>query len=114
MDPTQHGLYFLRAVVFRFVLAGATVCWAQLNDRLGPPLDHPAIQYRSGPVTDPVGVLDMKVRRGDLGLKFDGPQGYLRALLESLHIPIESQIAVFSRTSLQASSNLPRTIRSEA
>jgi hypothetical protein len=46
-------------------------------------------------------------------LKFEGPSGYLRSVLAALHVPIESQIAVFSRTSLQSpliEPKNPRTI----
>jgi len=44
-------------------------------------------------------------------LRFDGPQGYLRSVLEALSVPIESQIAVFSRTSLQAARISPQNPR---
>ena len=70
-------------------------------------LDHPAINYGNAPVHDPVASLNPSQ------LKFEGPSGYLPSLLEALHIPVESQIAVFSKTSLQApliEPNNPRTI----
>ena len=70
-------------------------------------LDHPAINYNYAPVHDPVAQLDPSQ------LKFDGPSGYLRSVLDALHVPVESQIAVFSKTSLQApliGPNNPRTI----
>ena len=35
-------------------------------------------------------------------LPFDSTRGYLPALLEALHVPVESQIAVFSKTSIQS------------
>jgi hypothetical protein len=70
-------------------------------------LDHPAINYNYAPVHDPVARLDPSK------LKSDGPSGYLRSVLDALQVPIESQIAVFSKTSLQApliEPNNPRTI----
>jgi hypothetical protein len=70
-------------------------------------LDHPAIKYGYGPVHDPVALVDLKQ------LKFEGPSGYLRSVLDALHVPVESQIAVFSKTSLQApliEPHNPRTI----
>ena len=70
-------------------------------------LDHPAIHYGYAPVHDPVASLDTKQ------LKFEGPSGYLRSVLDALHVPVESQIAVFSKTSLQApliEPHNPRTI----
>jgi hypothetical protein len=91
------------------VAAGAA--FAALNDRLGPTLDHPAIQYRTGTPTDPVSVLIAKLQSGNARLRFEGPQGYLRSLIEALNIPVESQIAVFSKTSLQADLIEPRNPR---
>jgi len=82
-------------------IAGAVVALGELNDRLGPSRDHPAIQYRDGPLTDPVTTLNQKLDSGDVRLEFVGPQGYLRSLLAALQVPIESQIAVFSKTSQQ-------------
>ena len=70
-------------------------------------LDHPAIQYGYAPVHDAVASLDTSQ------LKFEGPSGYLRSVLDGLHVPVESQIAVFSKTSLQApliEPNNPRMI----
>ena len=65
-------------------------------------LDHPAINYNHAPVHDPVARLDASKLKSDL-----------RSVLEALHVPVESQIAVFSKTSLQApliEPNNPRTI----
>ncbi len=45
---------------------------------------------------DPVAAL------GDRRLVFDPVYGYLPALLEALHVPVESQLAVFSKTSIQS------------
>lgn len=90
------------------------ICNAGLNDRLGPALDHPAIlYYRSRPVSDPVGLLNSKLRQGSAQLKFEGPQGYLRSVLQALNVPVESQVAVFSKNSQQAiliGPGNPRTI----
>ena len=68
----------------------------------GDLLDHPAIHYNSAPVHDPVARLDPSKLKSDL-----------RSVLDALHVPVESQIAVFSKTSLQApliEPNNPRTI----
>ena len=76
-------------------------------------LDHPAIGYRIAPRTDAVARLTDRLLAGTATLAFDGPSGYLRSLLNALDIPVESQMAVFSKTSLQGArinpSN-PRTI----
>jgi hypothetical protein len=69
--------------------------------------DHEAIGYRMQPVSDAV------AKWNGEPLRFEGRAGYLRAVLQALKVPIESQIAVFSKTSLQApiiSPANPRTI----
>ena len=65
-------------------------------------LDNPAIHYNYAPVHDPVARLDPSKIKADL-----------RSVLDALHVPVESQIAVFSKTSLQSpliGPNNPRTI----
>jgi hypothetical protein len=79
--------------------------FAELNDRLSPSLDHPAIEYFNylkHPPRDAVSALKRRVEDGKLQLAFDRDRGYLPAVLQSLNVPVESQIAVFSKTSLQA------------
>jgi len=66
------------------------------------PLDHPAIGYSSLPLTDPVTELSRKIEQGQVRLAFDPVTGYLPAVLKALDIPVESQMAVFSKTSIQA------------
>lgn len=75
---------------------------AQLTDSFTNWAEHPAIAYASHPVTDPVARLNRSIRDGRVQLKYDGPSGYLRATLDALKIPVESQIAVFNPDSLQS------------
>jgi hypothetical protein len=65
-------------------------------------LDDPAIGYLSRPLHDPVAELDRKVQAGEFEMRYDGPQGYLRSLLAGLNVAVESQMVVFSKTSVQA------------
>jgi hypothetical protein len=93
------------------VLASATR--GQLSDTFTNWLDHPAIQYGTRPVSDPVAELNRKLQDGTVHLTFDGPSGYLRSVLKALEVPVESQIAVFVKDSVQApriSPGNPRTI----
>ncbi len=53
-------------------------------------------------LTDPVTELSRKIERGQVQLAFDRVTGYLPAVLKALDIPVESQMAVFSKTSVQA------------
>jgi hypothetical protein len=63
--------------------------------------DHPAIAYRSTPPADPVSQLNQALQNGRAQLTAAGPSGYLQSLLNALNVPVESQIVVFSRDSVQ-------------
>jgi len=63
-------------------------------------LNHPAIEYSKRPVHDPVAALNQKLDEGKT-LEFEPAHGYLKAVLEALRIPVESQIAVFAKSSFQ-------------
>jgi hypothetical protein len=51
---------------------------------------------------DPVAALSHRMERGEVQLPFASPYGFLPALLKALHVPVESQISVFSKTSIQS------------
>ena len=103
-------------LLFALVAAGVGVGLAELNDRLAPSLDHPAIgyfNYLEHPAHDPVANLERDLEQGKAQLQFDRTQGYLPSILQALHVPIESQMVVFSKTSLQVQHiqpDNPRTI----
>src|SRR5580698_7867982 len=63
-------------------------------------LDHPAIEYSKRPVHDPVAALNGKLDAGQT-LAFEPQHGYLAAVLGALGIPVESQVAVFAKSSFQ-------------
>src|SRR5438552_2483137 len=92
-----------------FVLAGKAS--AQLGDSSFERLDHPAIEYVTRPTRDAITVLNRRIQSGELRLSFDASHGYLPSLLKALEIPIESQIAVFSKTSTQLNLINPRNPR---
>ena len=102
----------LYVAILTLVWSACAVLLAQFPDAAFE-LDHPALQYRTRAVSDPVANLDATLSSGRTTLTFDNGTGYLRSLLAALHVPIDSQMAVFSRTSLQRElirpSN-PRTI----
>jgi hypothetical protein len=83
------------------MILGVAVAFPQLRDR-APDLKHPAIQYSSAELHDPVAELNRKLQNGTVRLWFDKTFGYLPALVQALSIPTESQIMVFSKTSLQS------------
>ncbi|HEY1335966.1 MAG TPA: hypothetical protein VGF59_00585 [Bryobacteraceae bacterium] len=95
------------------LLAAGILSGADLSGIFVGGTDHPAIRYVSPEVHDPVAELNQKLYSGSFKLKFDGPSGFLRSVLDALDIPAESQMLVFSKTSLQApliSPSNPRSI----
>ena len=61
----------------------------------------PAIAYATAPLNNAVVELNKKLQDGAVQLTFDGRSGFLQSALEALKIPVDSQLLVFSRTSLQ-------------
>jgi hypothetical protein len=89
------------AVVAAITLPPGNVVLADLADTLAPPASQPAIAYDSAPSHDPVAELNRRLLAGSARLTFENGSGYLRSVLAALQVPIGSQIAVFSKTSLQ-------------
>lgn len=87
------------------VLAGVytAAVAAQRLDVFVTSRDHPAIEYSKGPVTDRVAELNKAIEEGHTKLAFDAATGYLKATLDALKVPAESQVAVFAQNSFQAS-----------
>ena len=98
------------AAVFAIPCAAA-IALAQRTDVFVESINHPVIAYRTAPVHDAVADLDEKLQHGSIQLAFDRDTGYLRATLDALKVPIESQTLVFSQTSAQAKQIGPRTPR---
>jgi hypothetical protein len=65
------------------------------------PFSDAPIYYRSEKLDDPIARLQRRLDAGELTLKYDAEHGYLRTVLDTLHVPISSQTLVFSKTSFQ-------------
>jgi hypothetical protein len=76
---------------------------SQLADSFADWRDHPAISYNAGATHDPVAELTARMASGEALLTADVVSGYLPSLLRALDVPVESQVLVFSQTSLQRS-----------
>lgn len=63
--------------------------------------DQPPISYSTAAVDDPVARLARRIERGEARLTWDADHGWLPSLLAALHVPVSSQVLVFSKTSLQ-------------
>ena len=73
--------------------------------------NHPAISYERAPVSNAISRLNAQLKAGEVSLESKGPSGYLESLLKTLHIPVESQVLVFSKTSFQAPRINPKNPR---
>ena len=73
--------------------------------------DTPTINYSKGPLDNPVEHLNQRLAEGQARLTAQPVSGYLRATLDALQVPVESQVLVFSQTSLQSSRISPTNPR---
>jgi hypothetical protein len=107
-------LTLLAAAGFVAALGARLPARDQFPDTFFSAPSPPAVDYATKDADDPVARLNKALRNGEAQLVFDaGGAGYLRAVLAALNVPIESQIAVFAKRSLQAgiiSPNNPRSI----
>jgi len=94
------------------ILVTAAVSFADLEGVFEAGFDHRAIEYSTRPLHDPIAECNRKIDEGAVRLQLDGGQGYLRSILAALHVPIESQMMVFSKTSVQAQRIHPSNPRS--
>src|SRR5688572_5584180 len=74
-------------------------------------LEHPAIAYSTRRTTDVVDALNARVKSGQVTLPFDETTGYLKPVLGALNVGVDSQLVLFSKTSLQARIIQPRNPR---
>jgi hypothetical protein len=109
MSRARHGALIAAAVAVSMASG-----FGELADKLSPSLDLPAIEYFNylkRPPQDVVSELKRRIEEGRVQFKFDGERGYLPAVLQALSVPIESQMAVFSKTSMQSERIEPRNPR---
>lgn len=104
-----------------FLLAGtvalsSTVALAVSQGRTGAfdqSINHPAIKYLTADTDTVVDRMNTKLRDGSAKLVYDPKTGYLKSVLDLLHVPVESQVMVYTQTSLQAqyiTMNNPRAV----
>jgi hypothetical protein len=93
------------------LVASMVVASAQRGGTFVESRDHPAIRYSAGATSDPVSKLAAQLQSGSTRLAFDPDNGYLRGVLEALHVAVDSQVTVFSGTSNQAALINPKNPR---
>jgi hypothetical protein len=77
------------------------------------PFGDAPINYRSEDLHDTIAILQQRMDRGEVRLKYEPGQTYLRSVLQELKIPVNSQTLLFSKTSFQypkISSDKPRAL----
>jgi hypothetical protein len=95
------------------VIVAAACLAAQGREAFSGSFKNPAIAYETSALNDVVTRLQQQLVKGSTRLPFDPARGYLPSLLQALSIPLESQVTVFSQTSLQAkliSAHHPRAV----
>lgn len=98
----MHFRVFLAAAICLYVLVGLSASIrAQRAGAFRGSTEDPAIRYSSAPLNNAVVDANQKIQNGSLRLSFEGTSGFLRSALDALQIPVESQLLVFSRASLQ-------------
>ncbi|MEI8281609.1 MAG: hypothetical protein WCG75_04305 [Armatimonadota bacterium] len=101
MKPNFKPYFLLSASLTTFVFASIN------QDTYS---DIPA-EFTAQNMADPVSSMMERIRTGSLKLTFEPKQGYLKSILKELDISLESQILVFSKTSLQSNFISPMTPR---
>ena len=89
-------------VIVSVAATAAVAARAQFADSFVASRDVPAIAYSTAPVTDRVAALNERLESGRLQLAYDQRSGYLRAVLDALNVPVESQVTPFAKNSFQA------------
>lgn len=75
------------------------------------PFDQPPIEYSKRTPNDCVSQLQARLESGQQQLEFQEKLGYLPAVLQAFNVPVESQMLVYSQTSLQRQRISPRRPR---
>ena len=73
--------------------------------------EYESIQYSTTAPTDAVAQLQDRIAAGEVTLQLEAGSGYLTSLLRELGVDVDTQLLVFSKTSLQVSKISPQTPR---
>ncbi len=92
-------------------LIGIVVLLDALSAPAADEFDQPPISYRDSTPENCISRLQAGLDARQKTLAFDEEHGYLKSVLASLSVPVESQMLVFSKTSLQRHRISPRTPR---
>jgi hypothetical protein len=108
----SHRLLLLATVGLASTVA-VTIGQERRTGAFDQSINHPSIKYLTADTDTAVDRLNQKLREGSAKLVFDEKTGYLKSVLDLLDVPLESQVLVYTQTSLQAQHirmNNPRAI----
>ncbi|MCE9554948.1 MAG: hypothetical protein K8T91_16460 [Planctomycetes bacterium] len=97
----------MRAPFIAILILMVGARWTRAEDDF----ERPPIQYSNSQPKNAVSHLQSRLEKGDVRLAFDDANGYLPSLLRTLRVPVESQMLVFSKTSMQRNRIAPKTPR---
>jgi len=90
------------AVIWVAIVAATIGAGGQLPDTFFDERSAPAVAYATQQPHDAIAQLNEKLAVGSTTLPYEPASGYMRSVLSALDVPIDSQLAVFSKTSVQA------------
>jgi len=90
------------AIVWIAAVAATLGGRGQLPDTFFDERSAPAVAYATQQPHDAIAQLNEKLAAGSTTLTYEPGSGYLRSLLSAVDVPLDSQLAVFSKTSVQA------------
>lgn len=113
MRLIQLPQYVRITLLAAMMIAPATMPTTTLADfgRTGGAVESTGLDGESLPLRDPVTLLENQLADGKAKLEWSDSHGYLKSVLAQLKVPHESQLLVFSQTSLQRRKISPATPR---
>jgi hypothetical protein len=95
-----------RLLILALVWGCAVISSAQFDDSPFD-LEHPAVAYSTRPTATAVDALNVRLQSGQVNLPFETVSGHLKPVLDALDVRVDSQVVVFSKTSLQSNQIRP-------
>jgi len=95
-----------------FFLTCVAACVASASNlNAADEFERPPIRYSASTPDNRVSQLQAQLESGKTSLEYEPKFGYLRGVLKALGVPVESQVLVYSKTSLQVQRISPETPR---
>ncbi|HET9702550.1 MAG TPA: hypothetical protein VFP85_00865 [Vicinamibacterales bacterium] len=92
----------LLLIVAVLCVAGVSALAQRRTGAFDQSINHPAIRYSTSDSHTAVDALNQRLRDGSAKLVYEPQSGYLKSVLSLLNVPVESQIVVYTQTSMQA------------